>query len=350
MADNTRTRAHEALEYRLSTPPAPGVPTPVAPGVFLLRMPLPFALDHINLWLLEDDGGWAVIDTGLSNAAIRELWDALHADCLSDQPLRRIVVTHFHPDHIGLSLWLAERYHSRVWMTAPEYEMAGQAISAGDEVSRTLRLAFLRRHGLDGEQLQSLAGWGDMYRRHVYGLPADFEVIEDGRILTIGANEWRVITGQGHSPDHAMLYCASLGVLISGDQVLPAITPHIGVWHYEPDANPVRTYLDSLRRLAPLPPHTLVLPAHGLPFTGLPLRLDTLAGHHERHFVNLLDACGQPRSAAQLLDVLFRRQLDGQQLQFAMSEAVAHLNYLQFAGNLTRSLDDDDIYRYRRCG
>lgn len=349
MANSTRTRAYDALEYRLSDPPALGLPTQVAPGIYLLRMPLPFALDHINLWLLEDADGWTLIDTGLNTASSRKLWDELHQDWLSARPLVRIVVTHFHPDHIGLSSWLAERFNCRVWMTAPEYELAKRSLSGGSEDNNMMRLAFLRRHGLDGEQLQALAGWGGLYRAGVAGLPAELEIIEDGRSLTIGMDQWRIITAQGHSPDHAMLHCTARGMLISGDHILPAISPHIGVWQYEPEADPLRAYLDSLARLVSLPEETLVLPAHGLPFTGLPWRLDTLTRHHERHLVALVDACKQPRSAAGLLDVLFRRELDAYQLQFAITEAVAHLNYLCCTGDLERSLDDDDTYRFQRC-
>lgn len=349
MSTRMPSPAHEAIAYPYETWPAPATSTAVASGVHWLRMPLPFVLNHINLWLLEDDGGWSIVDSGLCTPQIRDLWLALHAGVMGGRPVRRLIITHYHPDHFGQAAWLMEQFGCELWMTGPEYRMAARAITDDDYDDDAMRLAFFQRHGLQEDRLQVLRSWGGSYRRGVAGLPAGFMPLHDGTRLTIGGHEWQVITGQGHSPDHATLYCAALGLLIAGDQVLPGITPHVGVWHFEPDADPIRLYLASLERFTGLPPDTLVLPAHGAPFTGLHPRLAALAGHHAQRFDLLVHSCSQSRSAADVLAPLFRRRLSAHQLYFAMSEAIAHLNHLHFDGRLVRTHDADDRYRYQRA-
>ncbi len=348
MTISTLKRPRDSLVYPFPTPPAPAEFVQVAPGVYWLRMPLPFLLDHINLWLLEDSGGWTIVDTGLGTSATRQLWEALYSTVMAEKPVRRIIVTHFHPDHVGLASWLTERFGCELWMTEPEYQMTRRAVYDDAFDDSAARLEFFRRHGLSGKRLKGLAAWGGSYRQGVPGLPASFVPVEHQQHLQIGGYEWRVITACGHSPDHATLYCEAAGVLISGDQILPSITPHVGVWPSEPDADPIRCYLESLRRFAGFPAPTLVLPAHGLPFIGLEERLEVLARHHEQRFDVLMQACEQPRSATQLLDALFRRRLNAHQLLFAMGEAVAHLNYLYLDGNLVRSLDSNGNYQFQR--
>lgn len=328
--------------------PGPGEAVAVASGVYWLRMPLPFVLNHINLWLLADGDGWTIVDSGVDTAQIRDLWQLLHAGAMGGRPVRRLIVTHFHPDHFGLAAWLVEHFGCELWMTAPEFRMAEHAIADDSFDTDGSRLAFFRHHGLRGERLKALQSWGGTYRRAISGLPAGFRPLQDGAALAIGGRDWRVITGQGHSPDHATLHCPELDLLISGDHILPSITPHIGVWHFEPDADPIRLYLASLERFAGLPATTLVLPAHGLPFTGLQPRLEALARHHAERFELLLSSCAEPRTAADVLASMFRRRLNPHQLYFAMSEAIAHLNYLLCGGQLVRERDQGGTLRFHR--
>lgn len=340
----------QRLTYPYPEPPAPATAIEVAPGVHWIRMPLPFQLDHINLWLLEDGDGWTVVDTGYSRDEVRELWEQLLVGVMAGRPVKRVIVTHCHPDHVGMSEWLTERFGCELWMTESEYLMANLArndIGIGDIEAR---VAFFRQHGLRNGRSKSLAARGNYYRRGVPGLPAQFHRLTDGQSFTVGGREWQVITAHGHSPEHAALFCRSLNVLISGDQVLPRITPNVSVWHIEPDGNPIRQYLDSLNKFLPLPEDALVLPAHGRPFTGLHQRIDMLLHHHEERFDEVVHACREPRCAAELLDVIFRRELDVHQLSFAMGEAIAHLNYLYDAGRLTRTLDADGNYRFQQAG
>ncbi|MCC7329549.1 MAG: MBL fold metallo-hydrolase [Gammaproteobacteria bacterium] len=326
--------------------PAPAATIEVAPGVFWLRMPLPFALNHINLWLIEDGDGWCIVDTGLNSQPIRDLWLALRAGPMLGRPVTRIIVTHYHPDHIGLAAWLAGQADCGIWMTAGEHRVAARLFSEDNQV----RTDFFRRHGLAGEHLAGMANWGASYRRNVAGVPPDFNVLQDGQVLRIGAHDWQVIVGRGHSPEHATLHCSALDVLLAGDQILPAITPHISVWHLDPEGDPVRLFLASLDRFGELPAQTLVLPAHGTPFTGLHPRLAFLARHHALRLQEVLDACREPRCAADIMQVLFSRRLDSQQIPFAMGESIAHLNHLYHKGELVRSSDAAGILRFQRSG
>lgn len=337
-----------SLTYPHAEPPAPATAIELATGVHWIRMPLPFQLDHINLWLLEDGEGWTVVDTGYSRDEVRELWEQLFTGVMGERPVTRVIVTHCHPDHVGMSEWLTGRFDCELWMTEGEYLMANLArndIGIGDVESR---VAFFRQHGLRNGRSKSLAARGNYYRRGVPGLPSHFHRLFDGQRLRVGNREWQVITAHGHSPEHASLYCDELNVLLSGDQILPRITPNVSVWHIEPDGNPIRYYLDSLEKFRPLPEGVLTLPAHGRPFHGLHHRIDVLIQHHEERFDEVVEACGEPKCAADLLDVIFRRELDFHQLTFAMGEAIAHLNYLYYAGRLTRTFDADGNYRFQR--
>lgn len=336
------------LRYPLAAQPAPGTLLPVADGVYWLRMPLPFALDHINLWLLRDGNGWAIVDTGFGTDVTKQLWERIFADHLGQRPVTRIIVTHLHPDHIGLAAWLAERFAVDVWMTQTEFLLAHAvwAAKSGDAFAGLVGL--YAQHGLDEKSLAMVASRAGAYRSGVPSLPVTLRRLIDGDLVTIDDRPWRVIVGRGHSPEHASLYCAPLGVLISGDMVLPRITTNVSVAPFEPEGDPLGLFLASLKRFADLPPDTLVLPSHGLVFHGLHARLAQLAEHHEERFGIILQACAHPRSAAELLGHLFKRELDAHQLSFAMGEAIAHLNCLMHARRLHR-MQDGGAYRFVRA-
>ena len=347
-ADAWRNAINAVLEYPLPALPEPGKLLDVADGVHWLRMPLPFALDHINLWLLRDGAGWVIVDTGFASDATREHWDRISADYLGGRPVHRIVATHLHPDHLGLAAWLAERFQADVWMTQAEFLYARALWSAADTGLPLPFADLYRRHGLDETRARSIAGRTGSYRRGVPRLPDHYRRLAGGDELTIDGRKWRVIIGQGHSPEHAALHCEELGALISGDMVLPKISTNVSVQPLEPDGNPLALFLRSLERYRPLASDTLVLPSHGAVFRGLHGRLDALAHHHEERFALLEEACRTPRTAAELLTALFRRELDTHQLVFAMGEAVAHLNYLMHAGRLQRETDEHGTYRFVR--
>lgn len=327
--------------------PPPGETLLVGPGVHWLRMPLPFALDHINLWLLEDGDGWAIVDTGIGNEATRALWEKLFAGTLGGRPVTRIIVTHYHPDHAGNAGWLAERTGAPVFMTTGEFLTAHAVRDNAAGLDHANTLAHYRANGLILAEDATGGVLGSSYRRGVPELPTRYRRLMDGDVLRIGGHGWRVICVYGHAPEQATLFCESLGLFISGDQVLPRITTNVGVWGNQPDANPLRRYLDSLDVLASLPAGIRVLPSHDRVFEGLHDRIANLHRHHEDRLAKLLAACDEPRTAHDILGVLFRRQLDDHQMRFAMAEAVAHLHLLHAEGRVER-IEEQGVRRYRR--
>jgi glyoxylase-like metal-dependent hydrolase (beta-lactamase superfamily II) len=340
------------LEYPQPTAPAGGETTEIAPGVHWARMPLPFALDHINLWLLEDkvegtnEACWTLIDSGIGDDATRALWERIFATRIAGRPIKRLIVTHHHPDHAGLASWLTERTGAAFWMPQAEYFAAhamreGSAGFAFDNV-----IAMFERNGLAGEKLALLQQRRSNYRSRVPAFPSGYRRLMDGQKHRIGGRDWRVIMGYGHAPEHAALYCEGFGVLISGDMVLPRISTNVSVWANEPEGNPLALFLDSLSRYAALPATTLTLPSHGLPFRGLRERIAQLQEHHRLRLAELHEVCDVPKAAADVLDTLFRRKLDTHQLFFAMGEAMAHLHLLHYEGRLKRSIGADGVVRY----
>ncbi len=336
------------LHYPHSHPPAPGALQEVAPGVFWVRMPLPFQLNHINLWLLRDGDGWVIVDTGFANDDVRSLWEIV-IDAL-DGPVRRLIVTHFHPDHLGLATWLMERTHATLSMTTGEF-LTAHAVwnEVGGHGARFMVEQF-RQHGLDAGQLAKFAKRGSGYRKAVPGLPDYYQRLKAGDAVTVNGKKWQIIIGHGHAPEHMALYCAELGVLISGDMLLPRISTNVSVFAATPDADALGWYLDSLNELArEIPERTLVLPSHGLPFTGVQPRVEALRAHHDERLRALEEACeGTSRCAAELLETLFQRALDTHQTMFAMGEAIAHLNHLEQAGRISRNIDATGVIRYSR--
>jgi glyoxylase-like metal-dependent hydrolase (beta-lactamase superfamily II) len=363
-----------ALHYPFGeTLPAPGTTLEVAPGVRWLRMGLPFALDHINLWLLRDRDdagreGWTIVDCGIDNPATRAHWERIFEHELQGLPVLRVICTHMHPDHLGLAHWLCERWSSReqecrLWISSTDWHagrLASQATTGfgGEDMAR-----FFARHGLTDEHaLAQVRGRGNYYANLVPRVPTRFRRLMDGLVLRIGGRDWNCISGYGHAPEHMALHCADIhgqaaagadpaacpdSVLISGDMVLPRISTNVSVYDAEPEANPLPLYLASIARLLALPASTRVLPSHGKPFSGLHERIGQLTAHHDERFADVLLACAEgPKSAAELLQVIFRRSLDLHQTTFAMGEAVAHLHALDAAGRLRPEAGADGVLRY----
>lgn len=336
-----------SVEYPFSQPPAPGAAAEVAPGIHWVRMKLPFQLDHINLWLLEGGDDWTLIDTGLGNDATRALWQQILAARIGAKPVRRVLVTHYHPDHAGNAAWLCARFGAALWMSRAEYLTVHAARHGAAGYSTEAQIALFRANGLDAARRAALLERGDLYRTLVPEFPFSHRRLFDNERISIGGRDWRVIVGYGHAPEHVSLYCAEINVLISGDMLLPRISTNVAVRPVDPWSNPLRSFLDSIRRYRELPAGVLVLPSHGMPFHGAHARIAQLEAHHEARLGELVAACAAgPRAAAEILEVLFRRKLDDSQIFFAMGEAIAHLHYLQYDGRLARAVGDDGVARF----
>ena len=345
-------------EHKLAYPfndtlPLPGHTLEVAEGVYWIRMPLPFALDHINLWLLRDniDGpeGWTIVDCGISREEVKTLWEEVFDNALDGLPVLRVIVTHMHPDHVGLAYWLCDRWQVPLSMSMTDY-MTARLWSSGDNNSAAGGEGAWRHfhaHGLrDPDALEQIKGRSGYYKGLVPEAPKQFNRLMDGDQVTIGGSTWRAIAGYGHAPEHLSFFCADKNVLISGDMVLPRISTNVSVVNLEPMGNPLMQYLHSLDAYADLPADTLILPSHGKPFTGLHERIDQQKTHHDERLDEVLTACQTPQSAYSILPVLFKRQLDLHQMTFAMGEAIAHLHALYFAGKLKRLVASDGLIEF----
>ena len=343
-----------ALHYPLGDAlPEPGRTIEVAPGVRWLRMPLPFALNHIHLWLLQDGDGWTIVDCGIASEPTREHWAQVFEHELGGRPVRRVIVTHMHPDHIGLAHWLCERWSTpeqecRLWISASDWNAARMASQVTTGFGGESAARFFARHGLTDPDAQAkVRARTGYYASMVPQVPARYRRLMDGMVVDIGGRPWRCIAGYGHAPEHIALYCEALGVLISGDMVLPRISTNVSVIDIEPEADPLPLYLHSIAALRALPRDTLVLPSHGKPFVGLHERIAQLEAHHDERLAEVMTACAEaPQSAADVLPVMFRRPLDLHQTTFAMGEALAHLHMLQAQGRLRSEPGADGVLRF----
>lgn len=346
------------LHYPMGdTLPAPGRTIEVAPGVRWVRMALPFALDHINLWLLRDEldgrAGWTVVDCCISRDEAKAQWEQLFAQEFEGLPLLRVIVTHMHPDHIGLAYWLCERWSTpehpcRLWMSATDYNLARVGSAGSNGFGGDGAALFFAAHGLrDPLSMEKIRERASYYPTLVPAVPRQFRRLMEGDLLHIRGRHWRCISGYGHAPEHIALYCEELGLLIGGDMMLPRISTNVSVFEMEPEANPLQLFLRSIDKFRELPADTLTLPAHGKPFIGMHRRIEQLHEHHRDRLAEVLQACAEkPCSAADVLPILFKRKLDLHQTTFAMGEAVAHLHALWFDGRLQRQRDAEGIYRF----
>ena len=335
-------------DYPFEGEPAPGETREVAPGVWWLRMPLPFALNHINLWLLDDGDGWTLVDTGVQNDEIKACWETIEAKHITaEKPVKRVIVTHFHPDHVGLAGWLCERHGVELTMTLAEWTQARMNTFEPPDAKARQMIPFFKQAGFNAEQMELVKKRGTYYGTIVSQPPDAFNRIEEGDEVMIGGFAWKVIITEGHALKHACLYSAENNVLISGDQVLPRITPNVSVQCQEPDSNPLQLFMDSMDKLRPLAADTLVLPSHDWPFRGLHERLDHMVEHHQERLDTALAACAEAVTCMDVMNAMFTRKLDNHQIFFAIGEAMAHIHLLMNQGKINRSLEADGVYRYQ---
>ena len=336
------------LTFPFATPPAPGELHPVAPGIDWLRLPLPYRLDHVNIYLIENQGGVTALDTGLGTDACKEAWLAALDGPLKHRPLRSLIVSHFHPDHVGLAGWLCERFGLDLSMPRPEYLHSLLLQMAPADYGVDVYRPFYHRHGLSAETTEIVLSRGHEYLRRTTGVPASYHRIKHQDTLTIAGRDFTVLTGGGHALEQAMLYRPAERLFLAADQVIARISPNVSVHPMEPDLDALGIYLRSLRDIkATVAGDVLVLPGHGLPFYGLHARIDELIAHHAQRCAEIAAACRvRPLTVAEMIPYVFTRELDAHQTGFAFGEVLAHVNHMLAQGVLAGETDTDGVNRY----
>lgn len=347
-----KTAGRAALDYPLGeTVPDVGETIEVAPGIHWLRMPLPFSLKWINLWLIDDgEKGWSIVDTGMPMDETKAAWRRIFAEKLGGRPVWRVVVTHMHPDHIGNAGWLSRKFpDSEFWISRLEYITCRMLVADTGREAPEAGTVFYKRAGWNAAQIDHYKARFGGFGRAVSQLPDSYRRLEDGDTFDMAGHGWRVIMGNGHSPEHACLYCPGLNVVISGDQLLPRISSNVSVFPTEPKADPLKDWLDSCAKLkAALPADVLVLPAHNEPFRGAHDRLDALIRGHEVALKRLKQRLEQaPRRVVDVFPAIFGRQIGEDVLSMASGEALAHINCLIGRGEAVGRADQDGVVWYR---
>jgi glyoxylase-like metal-dependent hydrolase (beta-lactamase superfamily II) len=340
------------LHYPCGEPPEPGDAREVAPGVLWVRMPLPWSLAHINLYAIADGDGWAMVDSGAQTPEALAAWRRLlgAGGALAGARLTRVICTHMHPDHVGMAGWLTRRFDCRLWMTRLEFLTCRSLVADTGREAPADAIRFYQQAGWDSEAIETYRAKFGGFGKYVHALPDSYRRLVDGEPIRIGAHDWRVVVGQGHSPEHACLVCDELKLMVSGDQVLPRISSNVSVFPTEPEADPLGEWIASLDRLArELSDELLVLPAHGEPFRGLQARLARLAAGHHKSLARLKSRLGeQPQRVVDVFGALFARPIDqrSELLGLATGESLAHLNHLIARGDARVTTGEDGVHRY----
>lgn len=347
------SRAEAAgLRHPFAEAPAAGAAVSVAEGVLWMRLPLPFRPTHVNVYALADDDGWTVIDTGLDSRAGRATWERLLAGPLAGRPLARVLATHHHPDHIGLAGWLMAT-HDAPLLTSRAAWLYARMLTLDVQPRPTPEtLAFWQAAGMPAEMRAVRAGARPFnFADCVAPLPPGYTRLAAGDRLTLAGRRWEAVTGEGHAAEHLMLFGLDDGLVLGGDQLLPGISPNLGVYPSEPGADPVGEWLASTRALlARARPDQLVLPGHRTPYTGLPLRLAQMIAHHETALDRLREHLGRPRTAVDCFLPLYGRVIEPEVYGFALGEAVAHLNHLMHRGEVACDRGADGAILWQRAG
>ncbi len=349
MTASLKTKPTGVISTPFEIPPALNKVIEVADGVFWARMPLPMALDHVNVFILDEGDSWAVVDTGFDTAKTRRLWQDLLDGPLAGKPVGRVIVTHHHPDHIGLAGWFQTEHGAQLLTTRTAWLMARMLVLDEQERPNAETLAFWKSAGMDPDVYAQREGERPFnFKDVVSPLPLGFKRLVQGQRIEIGGRLWDVHMGNGHAPEHATLWDVSGELVIGGDQLLSTISPNLGVYATEPEADPVADWLEACERLQSLATQAqLILPGHKLPFTGIPTRLRQMISNHHNALTRLEAFLATPRTAAECFQPLFKRDIKGGEYGLALVEAVAHVNHLFLLGKVTRTRREDGAWVYQ---
>ena len=338
------------MRFPFEEPPLPGEAIEVAPGILWIRLPLPMRLDHVNVYALEDGDGWTIIDTGIFSKKGKGLWTSLREGPLEGKPIKRIILTHHHPDHVGSAGWLRSEFGIPIWATRTAWLMARMLTLDTQEVYPPESIEFYRRTGMPKEQFEKRINerpynFSDM----VAHIPLGYKRIKEGDTIAIGGRLWDVHIGNGHAPEHATLWSRDGDVVIAGDQIIPNISSNLGVYPTEPEADPVGEWFEACERFSKIATDRhLVLPGHKLPFTGLPVRLAQLIENHHSALARLLEFLETPRVTASCFKPLFGREIEEAAYGLALVETIGHLNHLFDLGKVSKELNEDGAYVWQK--
>jgi glyoxylase-like metal-dependent hydrolase (beta-lactamase superfamily II) len=339
----------KGIRYPWDTPPAEGEAIEIAPGVLWLRLPLPMALDHVNVYALDEGDSWTIVDTGFSSKRARAIWGKLLAGPLGGKPVSRVIVTHHHPDHVGLAGWFQSEHGAELWTTRTAWLFSRMLQLDEQAIPTQETMAFYRSAGMDPEIFAQRAqerpfNFADV----VYPMPLGFHRLKEGDVIEIGGRSWDVRMGNGHSPEHATFWSRDDNLVLSGDQILPSISSNIGVYATEPGADPVGDWLEACERLKAFAREDhLVLGGHKLPFTGLPTRMRQLIDNHHGALDRLLAYIDTPKAAGDCFAPLFKRAIGPSEYGLALVEAIAHLSHLYQTGQASRTMREDGAWVYQ---
>lgn len=344
--------AGSALRYPWEGPPEQGQAIQVAEGILWLRLPLPMALDHVNIYALDDGDCWSIVDTGLHSRRSVSLWQELLAGPLAGKPVGRVILTHHHPDHVGMAGWLMDRCDARLTATRTSWLMARMLILDEEEQPSEQALKLWRAAGMDPEIFNARKDSRPFnFADTCHPLPVGYTRVKEGDVLRAGGRDWDVRIGNGHAPEHMTLWSRDDNLVLAGDQILPSISPNIGVYPTEPEADPLSDWLASCDRFASIARDDhLVLCGHKMPFTGLPVRMRQLSQNHHGALDRLRAHLATPRTAGECFAPLFKRKIDAGTYGLALVEAVAHLNHLHQAGEVSRTCRADGAWLWQMKG
>ncbi|TXH95080.1 MAG: MBL fold metallo-hydrolase [Pseudorhodobacter sp.] len=312
-----------------------------------MRLPLPMALDHVNVYALADDDGWTLVDTGMNSRKTRAIWQDVLAGPLAGKPVARVLLTHHHPDHVGLVGWFQDQ-GAELLTTRTAWLYARMLTLDVQDRPSPQSMQFYTRAGMPAEMLAKRAAERPFnFADVVAPMPLGFTRVDEGQTLTLAGRRWRVRLGQGHAPDHITLWSDD-GIVIGGDQLLPGISPNIGVYPTEPEADPMTGWITATDSFKPhATPDQLVLPGHKLPFTGLPFRLAQMTDNHHQALERLLAHLVHPHTAVDCFAALFKRAIGEAEYGLALVEAVAHLNCLLGRGQVSRRLTPEGAWLWQ---
>lgn len=342
-------RLPAGLRYPLEEAvPEPGEALEIAPRILWLRLPLPMKLDHVNVYALDEGDSWTIVDTGFDHDAIRDAWETALSGPLAGKPVRRVIATHHHPDHIGYAGWFQKTHGAELWTTRTAYLHARMMELDDDALTWEAGIAHAARHGASQPFLDAWRGRGPRRFFRTAQIQIGYRRLKEGDRVEAAGRVWKVLIGHGHAPEHATLWSADGEIVLAGDQILPRISPNLSVFPTEPEADPVGDWIATCERFVPFArPGHLVLPGHNRPFTGLPKRLRQLIENHHGAIKRLRKVLAEPRSAADCFDAIYKREIGLGEYGLALGEAISHLNHMMHQGEATRARGDDGVWRYR---